>query len=61
MTAKEIRDGLKGEGRVYYKQVFAEHPKRVFDARIRKGSLQVKTVERWHDVLYGDQIWAVGQ
>jgi hypothetical protein len=65
-TASEIRDGIKGEGRVYIKPVFVTHPLRVVGARDRKGDLQVQVLAHggemvWHTVLIGDEIWGVGR
>ena len=59
-TAQSIRQSLKGEGRVYIRQMFTTDAARVFDARERRGVLQVKTQEGWHEVLIGDELWAQG-
>jgi len=60
-TAREIRAALKGEGRVYLREVMTASAVRVFDARVRLGEIQVKTLRGWHTLLIGDEIWKVGE
>ena len=57
-TAKEIREALKGTRPVYIRYVFTSGVLHIYEARERKGELQVKTTNGWHTVLIGDEIWS---
>lgn len=55
-TAREIREGLKREGRVYLSRCPVFEPIRVFNARVRNGELQVNTTDLWLTVGPDDVI-----
>ena len=59
-TARAIREALQGQGQVYLRELMGAHARRIFDARERKGQLEVKLADGWYEVLIGDDIWSTG-